>query len=53
MAKHKREYYTCDICECEIDKPYSGGENGTFSLRVSSEYAVTGYSWGWDDLCQS
>lgn len=52
MTEHSRKYYTCDLCKVEMDKPYSGGENGTYTLKTSSDYAVTGHAWAWKDLCK-
>jgi hypothetical protein len=51
MAKHIREFHTCDICGAEIETPYRGGENGTYSLTFSADFAVAGFTTEWKELC--
>lgn len=52
MAKHMREYFTCDRCGIEIDRPDYGGDAGTFSLRVHAGFATCGEVICWDELCR-
>ena len=51
MAKHNREFFTCDICGVVMDAPHRGSDAGTYTLKASSDYAVTGHSMNWSDLC--
>ena len=51
MAKHNRTFHTCDICGTEMDRPYNGGQCGTFAMTADLSYAVAGYSISWKELC--
>ena len=53
MAKHNREYFTCDVCGAELDRPYHGGERGTYKITMEMDFAVAGQTVRWDHTCQS
>lgn len=52
MARKTKVYHTCDICGVDMDQPYNGGENGTYTLTATSDYAVTGHAMFWKELCE-
>lgn len=52
MGKRTAEWYVCDRCHKRIDKPYRGGEGGTFSVRFNADYAVAGEAVDWNELCR-
>ena len=53
MAKHTRAYHTCDICGVEMEKPYRGGERGTYAITMEMDFAVAGNMVKWDETCES
>ena len=50
--KKIREWYECDRCSAEIEKPHHGGEAGTFRLVFERDFAVAGDHTGWRELCR-
>lgn len=54
MAEHKRTFYTCDRCGCEMEQPVCGGKKGptAVTLSASLDYGVTGGTViDWKHLC--
>ena len=41
----------CDVCGKPIDRPYSGGERGTYRLSADADYAIAGEALNWQELC--
>lgn len=56
MAKHSREFYTCDCCGVEMDQPVRGGERGpiAYSAIISQDVGVAGGPIvKWQELCET
>jgi formate dehydrogenase maturation protein FdhE len=53
MSKHERVFYKCDRCHAVIDKPYYGGERGTFSLVLGEDYGTCGGALIWKEVCET
>lgn len=51
MATRTITVCTCDICGKRIDRPYRGGESGTYTLCATADYAIAGESLVWKELC--
>ena len=51
MGKRTTEWYVCDRCHSKIEKPYRGGEGGTYSVEFGADYAVAGGCVDWNELC--
>lgn len=53
MARKSREWHVCDRCGVEMDKPFHGGESGTFRATFTEDYAVAGGVINWNELCSA
>lgn len=53
MAKQTKTFYKCDMCGVEMDKPYRGGERGTYEAHFQCDYAVAGHIIEWKETCAS
>lgn len=51
MAKVIKEYHECDFCGVQMEKPYNGGEGGTFKLSAEVDYATCGHTTRYQELC--
>lgn len=52
MAKCTKEWFECDRCGHAMDKPFYGGEAGTYKAKFYADFAVAGHSIMWDQLCE-
>ena len=53
MAQHTKTFHTCDMCGLAIEKPYYGGESGTYTAEFGVEYTFGGHTIRWKELCVS
>lgn len=51
MGKKTKEWFVCDRCGVEIERPFRGGESGTYHVKFNADYAVAGESLEWRELC--